>query len=247
MIRLIVPDSHGHHIDPDAVKAMFKRIKPFADDIREIVLLGDHLDCGGFFSSHHKPCHISEIEDDYEKDYEAANKFLDKLQAACPRAIRIHYLGGNHEHRIHKWCAQNFSKRRDAQLLFDALKPERVLDLDRRGIQYYEYNESHQGLKVPGAIRLGKCYFVHGITHGVHCAATHLNYFRDNVVFGHVHRIQSHYANTVTSTIGAWCVGTLAHIQPYYFHGVPTNHVNAFGWQEVAKSGLFQMHTEVLF
>ena len=64
------------------------------------------------------------------------------------------------------------------------------------------------GLSIPGAIRLGKCCFVHGIAASKHATYTHLTRFGTNVVHGHTHRRQSAGERTVMSDgFEAWCPG----------------------------------------
>jgi hypothetical protein len=97
------------------------------------------------------------------------------------------------------------------------------------------------GLSVPGTIRLGKCFFTHGISHSQHAAAQHLRRFGANVVFGHVHRSQAIVERTVTSDgFGAWCPGTLAKLQPLYRHTAPTSWSHGYAVQFVnRRTGTF--------
>jgi UDP-2,3-diacylglucosamine pyrophosphatase LpxH len=236
LLRVIIPDSHGLHIDPLAEAA-------FLDDLRlldphEIVMLGDHLDCGGTFNAHQRS-YTNEMTESYADDCKATNRFLNKIQKRAPRA-RIHYLEGNHEQHVERWAARNFQNHKDAVGLLDVFGPKAVLDLKRRGISYYQRSTQYMGLSIPGTIKLGKCYFVHGISFAKHCAAVHLARFGANVVFGHVHRMQSVNERTVTSDgYGAWCPGTLAKLQPLYQHTAPTSWTHGYGVQFCAGSGAF--------
>lgn len=241
MIRVIVPDSHGAHIDWPAAEAFLRDLKRL--DPGEVVLLGDHLDCGGIFSSHARS-YTHELTESYAEDCKQANRFLDRIQTAAPRAA-IHYLEGNHEARVERWAASQFASQSDAETLLDALGPVKALALRDRGIRYYRRSKMYHGVTVPGTIKLGKCYFTHGIGHGTHAAATHLARFGASVVFGHVHRSQSVVNRTVKAEgHGAWSVGCLTKLAPLYMHTTPTNWTHGFGVQFVAKSGLF-LHVSV--
>lgn len=241
MKRVIIPDSHGAHADVKAVSAFLSDLKRL--DPQEIVMLGDHLDCGGVFSSHARS-YTNELTESYQDDAAAANAFLDRIQALAPRA-RIHYLEGNHEQRVERWASSTFPSAKDAEMVLERFGPEKVLNLRGRGIKYYKRSEFYQGISVPGTIRLGKCFFVHGICHSRHAASTHLARFGANVVFGHVHRSQAVIERTVTSDgIGAFCPGTLAKLQPLYRHTSPSDWSHGYGLQYVAKSGNF-MHLNV--
>ncbi len=240
-IRFIIPDSHGSHIDWDAANALLSDLKCL--DPHEIVMLGDHLDCGGTFNSHQRT-YTNEFAESYEDDCAAANRFLDLIQAAAPKA-EIHFLEGNHEQHVERWAARNFQSHRDAEMFLERMGPAAALDLKRRGIHYYRRSVFYQGLAIPGCIRLDKCFFVHGISHAKHADSVHLQRFGASVVFGHIHRSMGRVERTVTSGgHGAWCPGTLAKLQPLYKHTAPSDWSHGYAVQEVLKSGHFE-HTNV--
>lgn len=237
----MIPDSHGSHIDWDAAGAFLADLKVIDPD--EVVLLGDHLDAGGTFSSHQRN-YTSEMCESYQEDVDQANLFLDHIQAAAPRA-EIHMLEGNHEAHIERWAARNFQSHRDAEMFLERMGPAAALRLRERGIAYYRRSIFYQGLAIPGCIQLGKCFFVHGISHAKHADAVHLQRFGASVVFGHIHRSMGRVERTVTSGgHGAWCPGTLAKLQPLYKHTAPSDWSHGYAVQEVLKSGHFH-HTNV--
>ena len=241
MIRLIAPDSHGMHIDPAAKAAFLRDAKKLQPS--EIVFLGDHLDCGGVFSSHAR-AYTNELVESYEDDVNAANAFLDEVQKAAPGAA-CHYIEGNHEARVERWATSTFTNKKDADKLLEVYGPAKSLRLRERGIKYYRRSEQYMGLSIPGTIRLGKCFFTHGISHSKHAAATHLARFGASVVFGHIHRSQAVIERTVTSDgFGAWCPGTLAKLQPLYQHTSPTSWSHGYAVQLVNRSGRF-LHVNV--
>jgi hypothetical protein len=119
-------------------------------------------------------------------------------------------------------------------MVLEKLGPEGVLDLKRRGINYYRRGEFYQGLSIPGTIKLGKCYYTHGFAHSRHATYTHLQRVGCNVVHGHTHRAQSVVERTVNSDgHGAWCPGTLAKLQPLYAHTAPSSWSQGFAVQFV--------------
>ena len=81
--RVIIPDSHGAHIDPDAKRAFLRDLAVIRPE--EIVMLGDHLDCGGTFNSHQRN-YTHEFCETYEDDCAAANSFLDSIRKRAPSA-----------------------------------------------------------------------------------------------------------------------------------------------------------------
>lgn len=239
-VRVIIPDSHGEHIDWTAANAFLGDLKALNPD--EIVGMGDHLDCAGTFSSHQRS-YTNELAESYQDDVEAANTFWDMVQARSN--AETYYLEGNHEAHVERWASRTFTSKKDADSLLDKFGPVPVLGLKRRGIKYYRRSEHYQGISIPGCIRLGKCFFVHGISHSKHAAVAHLARFGANVVFGHVHRSQAIVERTVTASgFGAWCPGTLAKLQPLYKHTEPSSWSHGYGVQFVAPSGNF-LHLNV--
>lgn len=238
--RVIIPDSHGAHIARHAAAAFLADLKRLDPD--EIVMLGDHLDCGGFLAQHQTMGFIAETNTSYEADLEATNSFLDLIISNAPRA-RIHYIQGNHEARVEKWCVTaSLRHSRDAKGLLDVFGPEARLKLKERGISYYLTNGRYHGLPVPGTIKLGRCAFTHGISFGRHATHDHAVRFGLSVVHGHTHRSQSAIIRTVGGgVVGAWCPGCLCQLQPLYMATSPSDWSHGIGIQVVAKSGRF-MH-----
>jgi predicted phosphodiesterase len=240
-IRVIVPDSHGSEIDPKAEAAFLGDLKQLAPD--EVVLLGDHVDTSGVFQSH-----VNSYADDliytYEEDIAACARFLDGIQKRAPKA-RIHMLEGNHEQRVERHVSRAFLNASDAKAARSLLAPDAKLKLKSRGIRYYRMADFHHGLSVRGTIKLGKCFFVHGISAAKQAASTHLDRFGACVVFGHVHRAQSVIRRTVAAEeIGAWCPGTLAKLQPLYMHTSCTDWSHGYAIQLVNDNGTF-LHVQV--
>lgn len=241
--RFIIPDSHGCYMDKPAAKAMLRDLRAIQPKV--IVMLGDHVDCNGFLSTHGLPGALADCDYSYEEDIDATNRFLDLVTAAAPGA-EVHYIEGNHEHRVERWAIQQaMAKRMDAEGLRRKISPEYLLNLKGRGIRYYRSHQHYQGINIPGTIRLGKCYFTHGISAAKYAAERHLDAFAASVVFGHVHRNMSAITRKVSSgTIGAWSPGCLSILQPLYNHSNPTGHTHGYAVQLVAKNENFQ-HIQV--
>lgn len=226
--EVIIPDSHGEHIDLPARNAFLCDLKMIQPDT--IIMLGDHLDCGGVFSTHQRS-YTNEMTESFDADIRAANEFLDLIREAAPNA-RIHYLAGNHEMHIQRYVARTFSSYADAKMILERIGPEAVLRLRERDITYYDASEKYMDLSIPGTIRLGKCFYTHGISHGRHATATHLDRFGASVWHGHTHRANVATSRTVTAdALISLCPGTLAKLQPLYRHTAPTNWVHGYGVQ----------------
>lgn len=236
-LRVIIPDSHGSAISKPAAAAFLADLKRL--DPTEIVMLGDHVDCGGFLAQHHVLGYVAQTDYSYTDDIAATNQFLDQIQKAAPRAI-IHYIEGNHERRVETWCVtQTLRHEKDCRLLRAAFVPEYLLRLKDRGIRYYRQSENYIN-GVPGTIKLGKCYFWHGTSTARDAASVNLSQIGGNVVYGHTHR-EAHARRRPVSTgdIGAWCPGCLCDNQPLWQHTRPTDWTHGYGVQSVMPSGNF--------
>lgn len=236
-VRVIIPDTHGCFVDQQAISAVLSDLRILQP--AEIVMLGDHLDCGGFLAEHHTLGFVADADYSYEEDIDAANDLLDQIQSVAPTA-RIDYLYGNHEERIERYAITKIRSQSDAERFRRQNSPEHVLSLETRGIKWYRSNQRYDDLPTPGTIRRGHCYFTHGHKHGRHAAADHLRQFAGNLVFGHIHRIQSCAGRTVHGgTAASWSVGCLCQLQPSYRNRDYTDWCHGYGVQFCRADGSF--------
>jgi len=155
-VRVFLPDTHGHSVDPAALKACLTDLEYLQP--REIFLMGDHLDCGGFLAQHHTLGFVAETDNTFESDVNAANALLDAVQKLCPKAS-IKYLEGNHEERIEKWIVNSVLRNgADAEFLRRLMGPEAVLHLESRKIPYIRKAVTYDGCRVQGTVKAGNCY-----------------------------------------------------------------------------------------
>lgn len=243
--RIIVPDSHGCFIDPEALTAFLhdlESVKP-----AEIVMLGDHLDCGGFLAQHQTLGFVAETDYSYADDVSACNQFLDAIQQRAPRAA-IDYLEGNHEARIEKWIVtQTLRNQKDAAYLHRLFGVEPSLNLERRGIKHYRQGKFYDGLPIPATIRRGHCHFTHGIYTSSNAAAAHLRKYGGNVVFGHTHRADSYVIRTVKAgVIGAWNPGCLCQLQRLWNHTALTDWSHGYGLQVVQGDEFLHINVPII-
>lgn len=235
-LRVVIPDSHGCYIDPKAAKAFLEDLKMLDPD--EIVFLGDHVDVSGMYSSH-PPNYVDDLKYSYEADIASADAFIDAVQKRAPRA-RCVYLEGNHEFHVERSLARTTRSARDAAAQLELQAPASRLRLKDRGIRYCRMAEMHDGLSIPGTIRLGKAFFTHGFTAAKFATAIHCVRYGANVIHGHTHRVQEYGTRTVASdAIGGWCPGTLALLQPLYRHTSPTEWRHGFAVQSFDRQGRF--------
>lgn len=245
IVRVIIPDTHGAKADRAAIAAMLADIK--ALDPQEIILLGDHVDCGGHLAQHHVMGYVAETSYSYEDDIAAANAFLDSLRAAAPSA-KIEYIEGNHERRVETWCiTQTLRHSKDAEGLRKLYAPEFRLFLEQRGIRYYRESEYYDGLTIPGVIKRGKCYFFHGISTAKNATAKTVEQLAGNCVFGHTHRGESTVVRKLGSgVIGSWNPGCLCELQPLWQHTNPTTWTHGYGIQLAHDNDFLHLNIPVI-
>jgi len=235
--RVIIPDTHGAHVDPVAASAFLQDLEMLRPT--QVVRLGDHIDCGGFLAQHHVLGFVPECSFSFAEDVAAANEFLDQTQKRTG-PVEDWYIIGNHEARIEKWIVKETLRHpKDAEYFFRMFGTGSVLSLEKRGIQIVERGKCYHNLRKKGTIRLGKCLFHHGTRCGVHAAKQTLDDLGYNVVFGHTHRISSHVKETIDGVVGAWSVGCLSQLHPLYGDTKVSNWAHGYGIQVVESDGTF--------
>lgn len=242
-LRVVIPDSHGAHIDKAAAAAFIADLKVI--NPHSVVMLGDHVDCGGWLAQHHTLGFVAEADVTLEQDVADANMFMDEIQGAAKRASEILYLEGNHEGRLEKWCiTQSLRSARDSRFLLSQFAPEVLLRLKDRGVKYFKRSQCYDGLDIQGTIRpgAGKACYVH---EGGGTAQQMAKRYGCNIVHGHVHRSYSAVVRTAgAGVIGCWSDGCLSQRQPLWQHGNPTDWVNGYGLEFISPAGYF-MHIQV--
>lgn len=237
-LRLIIPDTHGAMMDKPAIAAFLAdvdQLKP-----REVIWLGDHMDCGSYLDEKHTIGYVSQTNYTVADDEDAANQLLDAVQKRTPGAEH-HYLEGNHEWRMERdIVARAKGREREITRYLSRNGTEAVLSLGTRNIPYYRRGECYMGLRNPGVIQLGKCYFTHGARASRNATASYAERYGGNIVFGHTHRAaMSIVRNVHQGTYGAWNPGCLCELQPLWMHTDPTNWSHGYALQVVSKSGEF--------
>jgi predicted phosphodiesterase len=234
---VIIPDSHGSLIDRDACKAFLADLEQIQPT--EIVMLGDHIDCGGFLAQHHTLGYVAQSEYTFAEDVDAANQFLDAIQSRAPGA-EIHYLEGNHERRIGAWIVtQTLRNNPDAKYLNGMFSTESVLNLEKRGIRFYPQGQANNGRTIPALLKIDNRNYMHGEYTGKNAAKQHIDEYVCNITYGHTHRMDSYTRRTADDTYTAFCPGCLSQLQQFYNHSRNTHHTHGYGIQSVADERSF--------
>lgn len=215
-IRILFGDVHGEHLDKAAVAAFLKDVSLLQP--KEVVCIGDLIDCGGFLSQHKTLGVVSELDATYEEDVEAGNMILDEVQARAPGA-KFDYIEGNHEHRVNRWiCDQVLRHRRNAEFLQRLVGPEAVLNTQKRGIRYVRRTDYYDNLSISGTIKVEPHAIAqHGEAYcGKYASFQHIARLGKSVFFGHTHRLGATYAENLGGSVLAVNTGCLCQLRPLY-------------------------------
>ena len=152
---------------------------------------------------------------------------IDK--AAGPQCIYKRFLIGNHEDWLEQTLVSRVSEIYDGigELGVD-LRIQSLLGLKDLGYRVIPLNE---------ILQLGELHFIHGYYTNKHHAAKHLEVFGVNLMYGHLHDIQSHSGVSVRGVHEAISIGCLRSLDAKFMKGKPNNWSHAFGIVEYTIDG----------
>lgn len=165
---LFIPDTHRPYHDKQAWRLMLKVAKDLNPDT--IVIGGDF---GEFYctNAHRKDPNRNKF---LEWEIADINKGLDEIDALKPK--RKIFIQGNHEENLERYLIDK------APELFNIVTTQGLLDLKKRGWEYYPYRKKKASI--------GKLTITHDLgSSGAGAVASALTTFQDNIVINHIHRI----------------------------------------------------------
>lgn len=182
----VLSDVHVPFHDAKSYELFIKVAKSWKPDI--LVIIGDFCDFHAVSSHLKTPGHESFLQ-----EVLVANKELDKITDLAKRTI---FTAGNHCNRL-----ERFLKER-APELYGIVSVEELLELKRRKIEYYPYQQE---------VTVGNVSFVHDLGYaGVNASRQMAAAYPGNIVFGHTHRFNSFtMGNLKHETYTAWNIGWL--------------------------------------
>ena len=245
-IRLLYGDVHGEHLDQAALGAFLKDVEVL--EPREVVCIGDLIDCGGFLSQHKTLGVVAELDVTYEQDVEAGNMVLDEVQKRAPGA-KSTYIEGNHEHRINRWiCDQVLGNGRNAEYLMKLLGVETVLNLEKRGVRFIKRIGYYDGLSISGTIKLEPhAVAQHGEAFcGKYAAFRHIERLAESVFFGHSHRLSANYAEKLDGPVVAVNTGCLCQLRPLYGLTKTTDWMHGYAVQVCSNDGFLAFTVPII-
>lgn len=218
--------------DTETLKAVGRYVEDNHWD--EVVLAGDLLDLDCISSHNHGKPKLVEGKR-LQKDYDYANRWLDKWQSMTPGA-KWTLIEGNHEFRAVRY-AEAFPA------MEGKVEVPSNLDLRGRGISWVPFWSENKLYQV------GNAYFGHGRHTNEFHAKKHLAEYGVSFYYGHAHDVQEYSRVTYGNDkmICAKSFGFLGRYEQPYMQGRPSRWQQAFGEFYFQPSGFFNDYCVKIF
>lgn len=223
---IVQPDTHVPVHDQAAVNAF----KKFCSDYKPhlYINLGDFLEMDPL--SPHPPRSLKPRR--LVPDMKEARDVLKEIVDACgPQCKFRYFIIGNHEDWLDQYLCARVPELADGlEELGVSLNMRSLLGLDKLGFEVIDINK---------ILRVGSANFIHGYYTPLHHAKKHLDVFKDNIYYGHLHDVQVHPGVSASGYHEAMSLGCLRQLEAEFMKGKPTNWVHAFGIFEFRKDGSY--------
>lgn len=233
---LVLPDLHIRPKDENGEDALSLRaVERYMAEQKwdEVLQLGDLMDFNSI-SSHNKDNLRSVAGATLTKDYDAANRILDRWQKFHSGPMTI--LEGNHDFRVERYI--------DAHpQLEGSLEVPVGLHLKSRGIKWIP--SWSQGT----VYTKGKANFIHGLYTNDHHAKSMVSNYGVNIFYGHLHDFQlySKVMNGDNKTIVGQSLGCLCDYKQYWLRRRPNRWQQGFAEFHIFDNGTFQYFPIMIF
>jgi predicted phosphodiesterase len=128
----VIGDIHGPWEDERAVDLFLYICKDLG--VTNLILNGDILD---FYNINAHGPKDPDVQTNLEDEIEWGRNFLARLKKELPKT-KITYIFGNHEYRLDRFIMKN------APVFWNMLRLDKMLELERLGIDWVPYNERYQ-------------------------------------------------------------------------------------------------------
>ena len=224
-LKLIAqPDTHAKFVNMPAFKAFVKFMDWYRPHIH--LIMGDFADCEGI--AHWEPDSMEPRR--LVPELKISRSLLSECaNATDPNTTRI-FLEGNHEYWIQMFMNQHPEFFDGMEDLGIELNLKTLLGLDKHGFEVFPLNH---------LVKIGKAHFTHGLYTVQHHAKKHLDVFKCNIYYGHLHDTQESNQTSIDGHMEAASLGCLCRLDAKFLKGKPNNWVNAFGIFEFFPDGTY--------
>jgi len=200
----VLPDPHYPFQNQKLMKKVHQCILD-NNPIAGVCISGDWLDL--FTLGSYNANSLGLLRDiSLDEEYESGLKGIEELERVLPEYARRMFLYGNHEDRYFR----ELNKRDNAKYGRMLQHPTEALKLEELG---YEVKTNWKD----DYFTIGDLDITHGVYFNIHCAKKHLEMHGNNIMFGHTHRIQTHY----TGNGAGYNIGTLCDLTSNAFGYMP--------------------------
>lgn len=210
---LVTADHHVPEQNEPALRAIYQLMDDVAFDGH--IILGDFMDMGpiGHWNKNKKK---SMEMKRLKEDYIVGNAILDEFDKRLKDGAEKFYFYGNHE----DWYFQLIEEMPALEGLLD---PKEELHLVERG--YTVYTQLNYIKK------MGKLNLTHGMYTPMHYVKKHIDEFKSNIMFGHLHSPRMRFESAVGHEVAmaGYCLGCLCDMNPNYMKNRPNKWAHGFG------------------
>lgn len=235
IFRLVAqPDMHVPEHDEAALDAYCEFLEWYKP--HGLVNLGDFMEMG---SVSHWDARDAKPRR-FIPEVKTARTVLGRIdKAAGPQCVFKRYLMGNHEDWLDQLLVLKVPELVDGleDVLEGGLTVQTFLKLKEFGYRVIPLNE---------ILQVGDLHFIHGYYTNKHHAAKHLEIFGVNLVYGHLHDVQSHSGVSVNGVHEATSLGCLRTLNAPFMKGKPNNWSHAFGIIEFTNDGRFTKSVPIM-
>jgi predicted phosphodiesterase len=221
---IVVSDIHGENYDPYAVGSVMSFLKDFRPEVR--VIAGDLWD----FAAIRRGATDEERSQSMAADFATGKKFAEEFFSG---GKENHLMLGNHDVRAHDLARSTDATKRD---LGERMVEDIKAMAKRTRAKTWPYDSRY------GVLELGHLKVVHGYHTGAAACANHSRIY-GNVIFGHVHSIES-FQTPGLKQQEARAIGCLCRLDMDYADRKTGKlrwaHGFAYGW--LFSDGTYQLH-----
>lgn len=227
-------DTHTPEHEEPAIKAALEFLKDYKPN--KFILGGD---CGEWESVSHWIAKKQGLVEGkrINKDFEACNKLLDRIERVLPRTCSKVFMLGNHEDWVKQYVEDNPS-------VDGLVSVEKGLGLVKRHWEIVDFNKVY---------RDGKLWVTHGGWYNCEWhTKKHVQVAAKNIVYGHYHQYQAYSqaylakpdsVGTAHMAVSSPCLSKLS---KEFLRNKPTNWLHGFVTVEHLSNGAFNLYVIII-
>lgn len=230
---VVQPDTHVPDHDETALAAFLEFCRDYKP--HGYINLGDFVEMDSLSRWDPKTSKPRRLAPEIRK----AREVLKQIDNALgPQCVYRRFLMGNHE----DWLEQYLIARvpeffDDLDTLGVELTVPSLLGLRELGFRVVPFNE---------ILNLGHLHFIHGYYTNKYHAHKHLEVFGVNLMYGHLHDVQSYSGVSVNGIYESLSVGCLRTLHAPFLRGRPNNWIHAFGVVEFRVDGTYTRYVPII-